>query len=185
MRKFFFFLLVFACALMMFASPTFLIREAQGAGADGMQASELTTVFWGIVGYTRWPDAKGALRICLSGDSRHLAMIRRSAIELKHRAITLFTPEKAVSACDIVYVSGASADDVGKLLRLLDDAPVLTIGDGGEFCSMGGMFCLLPGGGGSGEKTIAGFAVNQETISRSPLRVNPQVLRLSKRNQER
>ncbi|MCL1860778.1 MAG: YfiR family protein [Proteobacteria bacterium] len=184
MRQLFFSLLAFVCALMMFASPRF-IQEARGADDDGTQASELATVFWGIVAYTRWPDAKGVLRVCLSGDDRHLAMIRRSAIELKHRAITLFTPEKAASACDIVYVSGASADDVGKLSRSLNGAPVLTIGDGGEFCNMGGMFCLLPDGGGGGEKSIDGFAVNQEAISRSPLRVNPQVLRLSKRNQER
>ncbi|MCL2162118.1 MAG: YfiR family protein [Betaproteobacteria bacterium] len=187
MKKPFFFLLVFICASMAAAPPSFLIRAARGADVAGTQDSKLLPIFWGIVGYTRWPDMNGALRICLSGEDRHSTIIRQSArsVELGRQVIVRSTPENAASACNIVYVSGAGMDAVGELLRSLAGAPVLTIGDGDRFCRMGGMFCLLSGGEGSSEKAIDRFAVNEKAISSSPLQINPQVLRLSKRNRER
>jgi len=182
MNRSFFFLLAFVCAVMALSPPTFFIRAAQGADTDEEQASRLPTIFWGIVGYTRWPDAQGPLRICLSGDDPHSAIIRQSArsIEIGRSVVTRSMPTDAATACDIVYVSGTDNDAPGELMRSLVSAPVLTIGDGGRFCRMGGMFCLLPGG--KGRETVDRFAVNQEAVSRSPLRVDPQVLRLSKRN---
>ena len=187
MNRLFFFL--FVCGMMAFAPSSFFIQAAQGADADEVQTSKLLTIFWGIVGYTRWPDVnvKGLLRICLSEDDPHSAIIRISArsVELGRPIVTRSMPEDAATACDIVYISSTDNDASGELTRSLAEAPVLTIGDGGRFCRMGGMFCLLPGHGESSEAVIDRFAVNQEAISRSPLRVDPQVLRLSKRNQER
>lgn len=185
MKRSFFLLLTFVFALMAFVPPPFLIQAARGADIGGAQDSKLLTIFWGIVGYTRWPDAKESLRICLSGDNQHSAMIRRSARSVKiGRPVTARSmPENAASACDIVYVSGAG--ETGKLPHSLAGAPVLTIGEGEKFCDIGGMFCLLPDGEMSDEKIIDKFDMNQDAISSSPLRINPQVLRLSKRNQER
>jgi len=179
------FLLVFVCAMMAFAPPSFFIRAAQGADVDEVQTSKLSTIFWGIVGYTRWPEVEGPLRICLSEDDPHSAMIRRSArsVELGRPVIVRSAPENAANACDIVYVSGTGNDRVGELARSLASAPVLTIGDGEGFCRMGGMFCLLSGSEGS--EIIDRFAVNRDAILRSALRIDPQVLRLSKRNRER
>jgi hypothetical protein len=180
-----FLLLVFICVLIALAPPSFFIRAALGADADEAKTSKLPTIFWGIVGYTRWPDMEGPLRICLSEDSPHSAIIRQSAksVDLARPLVIHSMPENAASACDLVYVSGTS--NAAELLRSLADAPVLTIGDGGRFCRMGGMFCLLPGGKGNGGEVIDRFAVNREVISRSTLRIDPQVLRLSKRNRER
>ena len=183
MRKAFFSLLASACALLMFGTSH--AWAEQDADAGGAYASKLATIFWGIVGYTHWPDGEGALRVCLSGDDRHSTTIRRSAMELRHRVITLFEPEDAVGACDVVYVSGTGMEEVGKLSRLLAGTPVLTIGDDERFCDMGGMFCLLPSDGRGGEGSIDKVAMNENVISRSALRINPQVLRLMKRNQER
>jgi hypothetical protein len=186
MKKSFFSLLMSVCVLMAFASLTFSARAQQSAiNVDKARSSKLTTIFWGIVGYTRWPEKKETLRICLSEDDQHSAMIRQSAIKLGHGVTTLSTLEGAATACDIVYVSGTDTDEVGRLSRSLAGAPVLSIGDGEKFCSMGGMFCLLAGDGKNDEKTINRFAANLNAISRSTLRINPQVLRLSKNPRER
>jgi hypothetical protein len=186
MKKSFFFLLPSVCILIAFSSLMLPARAQQNAvDASQAHAPKLMTIFWGIVGYTRWPDAKEALRICLSGDDRHSAMIRQSAIRLGHGVTTLSALEDTATTCDVVYVSDTGTDEVGKLSRLLAGAPVLSIGDGGQFCSMGGMFCLLPGSEGDGEKLIDRFAANLDAISRSTLRINPQVLRLSKDTRER
>jgi len=179
MKKAFFPLLVFSFA-MFAASPA----GAQAVDSDEMHVPKLVTIFWGIVGNTHWPNEE-PLRICLSGDDQHSTTIRQSAVALRHRVITLFEPEAAVGACDVVYVSGTGMDEVDELSRSLAGAPVLTIGDSERFCDMGGMFCLLPDGGESGEKSIDKVAMNETVISRSALRINPQMLRLLKRNQER
>ena len=187
MKKSFFFLLMFISASMAAASSSFFMRAAQAADVAETQDSKLLPIFWGIVGYTRWPDMSGVLRICLSGEGRNSSIIRQSArnVEIGRQVIVRSTPGNAASACSIVYVSGAATDETGELLRSLAGAPVLTIGDGVGFCKLGGMFCLLSSGEESGEKAIGRFAVNEKAISSSPLQVNPQVLRLSKRNRER
>jgi hypothetical protein len=184
MKKIFSFLLVSICVPMMFVLLVSPARAQQDAVGARQHPPRLTTIFWGIVGYTRWPDVKETLRICLSGDDRHSAMIRQSAIKLGHGVVTLSVLQNTVTACDIVYVSGTGTDEVGELSGLLDGTPVLSIGDGRKFCSMGGMFCLLPGSEESGEKAIDKFAVNLDAISRSALRIDPQVLRLSKDTRE-
>ncbi|MCL2876843.1 MAG: YfiR family protein [Betaproteobacteria bacterium] len=170
---------------MTFVLPVFSARAEQDVvDADEVHVSKLATIFWGIVGYTHWPNGEESLRVCLSGDDQHLTTIRQSAIELGHKTTTLFAPENAANACDVVYVSGTGMSEVDRLSRSADGAPVLTIGDGERFCSMGGMFCLLSSEEGSGEATIDRFAINEDVVSRSALRINPQVLRLSKRNRE-
>jgi hypothetical protein len=60
----------------------------------------------------------------------------------------------------------------GMLLGVLD-RPVLTIGFDEEFCSLGGMFCL---DNSSGKLQIR---ANLDSISRSGMRINPQLLRLT------
>ncbi|MDR2924616.1 MAG: YfiR family protein [Azoarcus sp.] len=179
MKKLFFPL--FMCAMMMFAPLPFFVPSAQGADANGAQPSRLMMFFWGIVGYTHWPKGKESLRICLSVDDPHSTLIRQSAREIKtdYSIVIRSMPENVPASCDVLYVSGSGAAD--RFPRSLIGSPVLTIGDGGGFCSVGGMFCLLPSGGQAG-KNINSFAANLDAISRSPLRVNPQVLRLSKRN---
>jgi hypothetical protein len=51
---------------------------------------------------------------------------------------------------------------------------VLLLGEGADFCSDGGMFCLEPGAGASR------FGANLDAIARSGLRVNPLVLRIAR-----
>ena len=181
MRNTFFPLFASACAIVIFAvSPARAEQDAEVA-----YASKLATIFWGIVSYTHWPNGDEPLRICLSGDDQHSTTIRQSAIGLRHRVITLFEPQDAVGACDVVYVSGTGTDEVDELSRSLAGEPVLTIGDSERFCDMGGMFCLLPGSEEDSEINIDRAAMNETVISHSALRINPQVLRLLRRNQER
>lgn len=75
--------------------------------------------------------------------------------------------------CDMVYFAGQQAEAIRPQLRQLVGWPVITLGDYPEFCSDGGLFCLDPVGG-----TSLRFHVNLDSIARSHLHVNPQVLRL-------
>ena len=188
MKKPLFSLLPVLCYLAVLVQPSSCVQAQEGSAGSGQN---LVTFFWGIVSHTRWPnedenkrDANGAnvdkpLRVCLPENNKQAALIRESAksipIRLRHRVVIhTLLPD---AACDVVYFSAMSGDLV---LRSFIGLPVLTIGEGSAFCSMGGMFCLLSDNG----RTINKFAVNLDVISRSSLQINPQVLRLSKHLQE-
>jgi len=156
---------------------------------------KLVTVFWGIVGYTRWPDTgEGPLRVCLSEDDRHSSIIRQSVYGLSESAVGValgrpvvvhsMPTENAASVCNIVFISGPNWEKMENLSRSLAGAPVLTIGEGEKACSEGGMFCLLSSGSEDSEGIIDRFAANLDAISSSSLWVNPQALRLSKHHQK-
>jgi len=63
-----------------------------------------------------------------------------------------------------------------QLLSAISGQPVLSIGEHQEFCSLGGMFCLDL----NDPKGVT-FSTNLDAISRSKVRINPQVLRLAER----
>jgi hypothetical protein len=149
------------------------------------QPSDVVTIVWGIISYTRWPGEQESLRICLPKDNAYAAAIRESArvVNLGRPIVVRNTPPEAASACDVVYFSVMSNDETGRLLKTFTNTPVLTIGEGNAFCTMGGMFCLLSGGGAKGGG--AKFAANLDATSRSPLRISPQILRLSRHGRGR
>jgi hypothetical protein len=179
-------LLMLLCCMILFVMLTpGSARAEQGNFASEQHDSRVITVVWNIISYTRWPDEKGSLRVCLPEESKYATLIRRSArvVGLQRPVVARIVPPDAASACDVVYFASAPAAEVGQGLRDLVGSPVLTIGEGKAFCSAGGMFCLLLNEVG-GNDSVGRFAANLDAISRSHLRVNPQVLRLSKRGQK-
>jgi hypothetical protein len=181
---------VVCCALAFIMLTPGSVRAAQADFATEQHDSRVITVVWNIISYTRWPDEKGSLRVCLPEENKYATLIRRSArvVGLRRPVVVRIVPPDATGACDVVYFAAAPAVEMGQRLRELAGSPVLTIGENPSFCSAGGMFCLLLDGAGRGrgdrENTVARFAANLDAISRSHLRVNPQVLRLSKRGQK-
>lgn len=150
------------------------------AGNDLLADNQLTlgATVWGIVSYTRWPVAPNPLRACVTGQTAHMEAIRRASDWVGPNRIGIVRPLAAdqdpAGECDLVYAGALPATELARLIGKVAGKPVLTIGEGSDFCSAGGMFCLdeLDGG--------VRFSANLDAISRSALRVNPQVLRLSR-----
>ena len=78
------------------------------------------------------------------------------------------TPADA-RACKIVYVAG----DRGPALAALGDHPVLTVGDGEDFCRAGGTVGFL-----LAEDRIK-LCVNVDSASRAGIRISAQLLKIS------
>jgi len=174
-------LLPVLCGLMVFTSLLCAARSAHGAASP---ESRVAFTVLGIISYTHWPESKATLRVCLpGGDNPNAANIRTvvDKVNLGRKIVVRTTPTDPVGTCDVVYFPAMSIGEAGQALRPLGGTPVLTIGEGGAFCSAGGMFCLLLGDGGAADDA-SGFAVNLDATSRSTLRIDPQVLRLSRRN---
>lgn len=160
-------------------------ERAEGAMHEGIAADlslAISTTVWGIVGYARWPEEPTPLRVCVVGHSAYEDALRNSAhVLMPGRQVDLGRlsgEDNPVGRCDVVYVGAMAPARRAALLQQLHGLPVLTIGEDADFCSDGGMFCLEPRDDG------LRFEANLDAIARSQLRINPQVLRLSRRLQQ-
>lgn len=148
---------------------------ADGAATD---SAVLTKVVAGIVSYTRWPATSSSIRLCTIGRGPGVEALQRSqSIGSPDRAVAIVPAadlEAAANGCDAVYLGRPTAALVRQAVRRFAGRPVLVLGEGAEFCSDGGMFCLEP------SASTPRFGVNLDAVARSGLKVNPQVLRIAR-----
>lgn len=154
------------------------VRAQAGADTRPQGSNPVGKVVAGIVSYTRWPSAGTAIRLCTVGRGQGIdALLRSNAIDLPGRAVSIAAVadlETAAQGCDALYLGRASAELVRQAVKLFAGRPVLLLGEGSDFCSDGGMFCLEPAA------DTPRFGVNLDAVARSGLRVNPLVLRIAR-----
>jgi hypothetical protein len=164
-------------ALGIFAAPTWPIPARAQTASDGAN-SMVARVIAGILSYTRWPAAAPSIRLCTVGRGAGVdALLRAADFSSPGRSVTVAAVANLGAAgqgCDVVYVGHARDLDARAAVRQFAGRPVLVVGEGPEFCSDGGMFCVDPGA------EVPRFGVNLDAVARSGLRVNPQVLRIAR-----
>jgi hypothetical protein len=138
----------------------------------------VTTIVAGIVSYTRWPAETVAIRFCTLGQGRGVnELLAVADLGSTQRSVPVRAASSASDAskeCDVIYVGATAINAVRDVLQRALGRHVLMIGEGPEFCSDGGMFCLEAG------TAAVRFAVNLDAVARSGLRVNPSVLRIAR-----
>ncbi len=148
------------------------------SAAAAAPRSTVAAVVAGIVGYTRWPGEATTIHLCTLGRGPGIdELLRATGLGTPQRPVTVRAVAGAAQAggeCQVVYVAGAKTTLARDLLKQLAGRPVLMLGEGAEFCSDGGMFCLEPAA------TVVRFNANLDAIARSGLRVNPLVLRIAR-----
>ena len=138
----------------------------------------MTTIVAGIVSYTRWPGAATSIRLCTLGQGRGVdELLGVADLGSAQRSVPVRAAASATDAtkeCYVIYVGALASKSTHDVLQRVMGLPVLMVGEGPEFCSDGGMFCLDPG------TAAVRFTVNLDAIARSGLRVNPSVLRIAR-----
>lgn len=152
-----------------------LVATATNPNALRLSVSEAVL---GILAHTRWPQRAAQqpllLSLCVNERSRAAPDLRTLPDRLSPgrlapvRLIGLADPVPL--DCDAVFLGSGpgAAEPLGQLIG----RPVLSVGEGAEFCSRGGMFCLIP------HHDDLRVEVNLDTVARSGLHVHPQVLKL-------
>jgi YfiR/HmsC-like len=152
----------------------------QTPAAAGTGRGALVTVVAGIVAYTRWPDEIASIRLCTMGQGRGVDdLLRGAELGSAQRSVSVRAannPAEPWKECDAIFVGHVDAGVSRALLQRSLGRPVLMLGEGAEFCSDGGMFCLEPA------VTPVKFRANLDAIARSGLRVNPLVLRIARQS---
>lgn len=145
--------------------------------AEEAPALSVPMLVAGILKFTQWPAPAHIVKLCVVGNgssARELLTTPLGGVSSETVAIDPQQGAVVRAQCDAVFVDlpGRSAR---LLLSELVEHPILTMGEGPAFCSDGGMFCV------DTQQSPLRFGTNLDAISRSGLRVNPQVLFLARR----
>ena len=151
------------------------------ASLPGTTKPLLSSVVEGIVSYTKWPADLKQVRLCIIGEGPSAKELLKSGalgtLGSAQRAIDVQRAANAgdgIQDCQVMYFSARYTTKQRATLNRYVARPFLTIGEGAEFCSDGGMFCV------DADESTGRFGVNLDAVARSGLRVNPQVLSLGR-----
>lgn len=132
-----------------------------------------------------WPDSgeqSGRFQIAVSGDP-YLWQTARSnmagkRVDGKRVSVTSLNFEEALDPAPgtrVLYLSGYNDEQLARLVAALADRAILLIGDGENFCDLGGSIGLLH------EDESIHFEINRSGELRSGIRIDPRLLRLAHR----
>ncbi|KFC06527.1 YfiR family protein [Trabulsiella guamensis ATCC 49490] len=130
----------------------------------------------GIVSYTRWPDLTGAPRLCIFSSSRFMqALSNGASAPLPYQPVVVKNDHEALAAgCNALYFGNESPSQQIALTGKLQPRPVLSIAEQNPECAAGSAFCLIF------HSATVKFSVNLDVLTRSGVRVNPEVLMLAR-----
>lgn len=130
----------------------------------------------GIVSYSRWPALSGQPKLCIFSSSRFAQVLSDSgSAALPYTPFIVQNESEALHAtCDAVYFGNESPAAQLELFRNYQGRALLLIAEQNQECVIGSAFCLI-----INEETVR-FSVNLDALSRSGVRVNPDVLMLAR-----
>ncbi|WP_058914418.1 YfiR family protein [Entomohabitans teleogrylli] len=142
-------------------------------------ANSVRTIVNGIVSYTRWPGLSNRLpRLCIFSSSSYadaLSSPSSEAAQQNYTAVPVNNIALVASAhCDGFYFGRETPQQQMQLLEQLSPHPLLLIAENNPECLIGSAFCLniKPG--------QVSFSVNLDSLTRSGIRVSPDVLMLAR-----
>lgn len=159
------------------------VLVAATTAAPARDVRQLAVLINGIVSYTTWPQPPHPVRVCVLGREDLVEQLQSSANPSSPRPISAHDVKAGAdfrNQCDVVYVTAIPPENAKIMLFKTVAAPIVTIGEGAEFCSDGGMFCINSAVATTANDARLQFSANLDVISRSGLRVNPSVLLLAK-----
>lgn len=128
-----------------------------------------------LVEYTRWPQPPNPVELCVAGPASHagqLDAVRLNDGRTLNRRVVTASPA-ALAGCDVVYIGRVPLAGQRQLTAAVRGRGVMTVAEADPDCRSEAMFCLIyPARGLS-------FRLNVDAVSRSGLRVDPRVLRVS------
>lgn len=146
------------------------------AAADGLGSSAAYIVAFSR--YVQWQDEDNlpAWSVCFVGaiprDEEQLYVDR--TVRNKRFAVRNISADAQFSDCQVIDLTAANLETAKRILAKSRRMPILTVGSGQEFCSMGGQICLHKETDGNGPSQK--FGLNLSTIKEAKLTVSARLL---------
>ena len=161
-----------------------LLPESTGAQAKTASEYEIKAAFlYNFARYVEWPSGRlpapgEAFVVTVLGEDPFGpaldATIRDRTIHDRRLLVRRVARIEDVGDSQILFISRSEADDLPRILRRLEAAPILTVGETAQFAERGGMIRFRR----DGERI--GFDINVASTERAGLRVSSQLLKLAR-----
>lgn len=131
-----------------------------------------------FIKFVEWPNA-GVRPICVAvlgqdpfGDD--LESIRGKSAKGRSIVIKRYRRVDEVRECDVLFISASERAHLPRILKQLQNSPILTVADQEGFCQAGGMINLVT------VRNKINFEINTAAAQRVQLRISSQLLKLAK-----
>ncbi len=169
---------VLACCLLfgILCSPAHAFSAEQRDDLQQQREQDVARIVTGMISFTRWRTPSQPIRLCIIPPTRfaHQLVSMPATAQLSVREVA-FAPQTILQQCDAVYYGDVTPEQQQSVISLLQGKSLLTIAENNRECSKGSAFCLQLG------KQSVNFELNLDTLARSNIQVNPNVLLLAKR----
>ncbi|MGU3415694.1 YfiR family protein [Enterobacteriaceae bacterium C34A] len=154
----------------------YLSPEAPVFAAPVGQDSAVREMVSGIISYTRWPSLNGKPTLCIFSSSAYVSALQKGdADTLPYLPVAVQNEQEALTArCDALYFGLEPPERQQEIIQQLSPRPMLTLAEQNPDCATGSAFCL------QFRPQRVTFSVNLDALSRSGVRVNPDVLMLAR-----
>jgi hypothetical protein len=150
------------------------------AGTFTETDKSVRSIVSGIVSYTRWPSLSGQPKLCVYASSHYTQALSREEgqSELPYTPVIVHNDQEALSAtCDAIYFGTESPAKQLELISQYQGRALLLISEQNPEYVIGSAFCLII------DHNQVRFSVNLDALTRSGVRVNPDVLMLARNKQ--
>ena len=168
-----------------------LLWVGEGSSLNGAAPTEyqLKAVFlMNFAKFVEWPttafrSAQNALTICVLGENpfgHDLDDVVRGQVAADRAlAVKRLAQVQREDNCHVLFVSAAEKTRTERILGILRNAPTLTVGEGDDFASAGGMISLFI------DDNKIRFEVNLDAADRAGLKISSKLLKLAKNVREK
>ncbi len=167
--------------LTIWLAPALWALLSAAAFAINAETDVKAAFIYNFTKFVEWPDsalpAGAPLHLCLLGHDHVSARLHRlQGREAQGRPLQVRTLDSAAGAagCHLMYVTGDAADQPARLLKQLENAPVLTVSDHQNFATQGGMIELFV------EASRVQFSINMVPAQAAGLQINARMLQLAR-----
>ncbi|HBV89530.1 MAG TPA: DUF4154 domain-containing protein [Pantoea sp.] len=164
--------LALALLILLFLHPPIAL-----AGTKDDKANRIVS---GIISFTHWQNLNRPPELCVFTSARHLSLPENSAAAAATFTVLYLAGagDSAMHRCDAIYFGDQTPQQQVDIIEKLKGRAVLTLAENNAECTLGAAFCLIF------QPDHTHFSVNLDSLARSGVRVNPDVLLLSREGSE-
>ncbi|MFP5429983.1 MAG: YfiR family protein [Gammaproteobacteria bacterium] len=162
-------------------APALWALLSAAAFAGNAETDVKAAFIYNFTKFVEWPvsalPAGTPLQLCLLGrDNVSTRLHRLQGREAQGRPLQVRALDSLAetAGCHLLYVAGDAADQPTRLLKQLDNAPVLTVSDHQGFATHGGMIELFV------ESSRVQFSINLVPAQAAGLQINARMLQLAR-----
>jgi len=168
------------CALPALLVLLVLLSGQMAYAADHAADNRANRIVSGILSFTRWPPPVQVPQLCILASARHLTLSSADAPPATPFSVVRADSTGRLSAlhCDAIYFGTETPAQQHAALAAMPDKAVLSMAENNPDCATGATFCMIFGE----ERTR--FSVNLDSLARSGVKVSPDVLMLSRKENQ-